>query len=317
MTDEGDVYVWEGPAKAADPAFHACTTPMATATPSSAPRSQRGLLRAPSGGIPGSSPPRGTSPGSFSSSRCIDGSQWDGPCSWDGRGASFEQHAGVFTTPLRSRRSSVTAVASPAIMPMRVDGIKRVAAVAVGEKHSLALQTWCSQPVDVDAPPTPATATSAADHETGPPRLQSLCQTAIARQVVDPRNVLHVLEFAESLDASALKEHCLLVVVANLDAVVGETRAALEMLSPHLVCEIERLYKARLHPAAGDARATEDGERVPSLQPGLRPTRVAVERADNAEEMLLEAASLARCKLHESTQAALRAAKAGALLCCM
>lgn len=160
--------------------------------------------------------------------------------------------------------------------------------------------------MEVDSPPTPPSDTA----HNGPPCLQSLCQTAIARDVVDPRNVLHVLEFAESLDASALRDHCLMVVVANLDAVVGEGRAALEMLSPHLVCEVERLYKARLHPAnaAGDL-----AEEVPTLQLGLRPSRVAVERADNAEEMLLEAASLARCKLHESTQAALRAAMAGTM----
>lgn len=296
------MYVWEGPAKAADPSFRA-TTP---ATPSSAPRSQRGLMRAASGGVPGSSPPRGGSPGSFTSR--FDGG-WDGPVvgSWDGRGALFEplpaSGGSSFTTPMRGRRPSATAMAAQ-IVPVRVDGIKRVAAVAVGEKHSLALQTWCSRPMEVDAPAEAPAVTT----QQGPLRLQSLCQTAIAREVVDPRNVLHVLEFAESLDAIDLKEHCLMVVVANLDAVVGETRAALEMLSPHLVCEIERLYKARLHPT----HAVDEEDDVPGLLLGLRPTRVRVERADNAEEMLLEAASLARCKLHESTQAALRAAMAGA-----
>ena len=304
------MYVWEGPAKAADPSFR--TPGPSSATPSSAPRSQRVLMRAPSGGVTGSSPPRGSSPGSFSSR--MDAVPWDAPLttqhaavgSWDGRGASFEPQSS-FATPLRGRRGSTASMAAAPVVPVRVDGIKRVAAVAVGEKHSLALQTWCSQPAEADGSPMTG---AAAVLEDGPPPLQSLCQATIARDVVDLRNVLHVLEFAESLDAAVLRDHCLLVVVANLDAVVGETRAALEMLSPHLVCEVERLYKARLHPASA-VEGADGVEEVPCLQPGLRPTRVAVERADNAEEMLLEAASLARCKLHESTQAALRAAMAG------
>ncbi len=100
-----------------------------------------------------------------------------------------------------------------------------------------------------------------------------------------------------------------------------------QMLSPHLVCEIERLYKARLQPAVDSMHAHEDGytshmgmtehdtRMATTLQPGSRPTRVAVEHpGDDAEEMLLQAASLARCRLHESTQAALRAAMAGMMV---
>ena len=36
-------------------------------------------------------------------------------------------------------------------MPVRVEGLKRATAVCVGEKHSLALQSWWSAPTLLDA----------------------------------------------------------------------------------------------------------------------------------------------------------------------
>lgn len=402
-----------------------------------------------SSSVAGSSPPRGASPGGpgtwwargdggSASNSVVDG-LFVG--SWDGRASSIEHFGGgSFTTParMRSRTGSMVgggpATPAPVVpVPVRVEGIKRVGCVAVGEKHSLALQTWCRQPAGVvglsnadgmvemcghNGVPLGSVGTvgdddvmlmlmdgvsasprqygedgsvhggcevqkSSSTASRGAPALQSICQAAIARDVIDPRNVLHVLEYAESLGAAQLRAHCMLMVVANFDAVVGEARAALEvcgggvgsrwmhlqvhrnmcrtlcspymlcspafpqMLSPHLVCEIERLYKTRLQPppvgapqhhqdvpfggmphgdihtpdASLDALLVGDTGTTTSavveaaktmLQPGSRPTRVAVEHHDDdAEEMLLEAASLARCRLHESTQAALRAAMAG------
>ena len=33
------------------------------------------------------------------------------------------------------------------VVPVAVDGLKRAACIAVGEKHSLALQHWCCKPL--------------------------------------------------------------------------------------------------------------------------------------------------------------------------
>ncbi len=278
VTDEGDVYVWEGPTKPADPTYKANpSTPM---TPLRTQRSVSGGMGIPvktptSGSVAGSTPPRGASPGGPGTwwGRADGGSAgtsvMDGLFvgSWDGRASSVEQFrefGGSFTTParLRSRTSSVigTTMAPVLVMPVRVEGIKRVGRVAVGEKHSLALQMWCREPAGV----LPAGVAVVEDHggwdvhddeatmgdgvvpisprqhdevgvrssstcSRGVPPLQSLCQAAIARDVIDPRNVLHVLEYAESLGAAELRTHCMLMVVANFDAVMGEARAALEV----------------------------------------------------------------------------------------
>ena len=42
--------------------------------------------------------------------------------------------------------------------PCRVEGVKRVTKVAVGEKHSLALQSWCVAPVGLQLPSVAAAA---------------------------------------------------------------------------------------------------------------------------------------------------------------
>jgi hypothetical protein len=53
--------------------------------------------------------------------------------------------------------------------------------------------------------------------------------TPAVLQVVDLRNVLHILEYSDSMGAESLRQHCLQMVVANLDAVLLECRGVIEV----------------------------------------------------------------------------------------
>lgn len=104
-----------------------------------------------------------------------------------------------------------------------------------------------------------AAATAAA--ATGPPTLQQLCEESVGRALVDPRTVLQVLEYADLAGASVLRAYCIAVAVCNLDAVLVEARGAFEDLQPHLLAEIERVYKAQMRDNAfGGGRGTAGGK---------------------------------------------------------
>ena len=270
----------------------------------------------------------------------------------------------------------------------RVEGLKRAAAVAVGEKHSLAVQRWSAAQLEgmVAVPwlhPAPAAAASvaaaaadddrwfqqAADADSlmdggqlatprgleaepssadspasmspgrpspvrpgprrsraaeaaGVPSLQRICEEEVARRLVDPRTCLPVLEYADVAGAEVLRAYCLAVAVCNLDAVLLEAGGAFEELAPHLLGELERLFKLRLAgagasgssaQAAGGAAAaagaldpepagpaaSEEGaaaeagskqrQEVPQpgslLQPGRRPTAAAPWLGDEGVEV--------------------------------
>ncbi|KXZ47089.1 hypothetical protein GPECTOR_38g326 [Gonium pectorale] len=93
---------------------------------------------------------------------------------------------------------------APEIVPARVPGLTRVAAVAV------------------------------------------LCQRAVATQLVEPRTALPLLEYADVAGAALLRCYCMAVAVANLDCALLEAPAGLTGLPPHLLAELEHLYRAAL-----------------------------------------------------------------------
>ncbi|EIE21610.1 RCC1/BLIP-II [Coccomyxa subellipsoidea C-169] len=117
----------------------------------------------------------------------------------------------------------------------RVEGVKRVTHAAVGEKHSLALQSWCATPLALRMRSAPSgalssalsglldRAASAVDSEGlpgpleemelagGPASLQRLCERTVARHMVEPRSALALLQFADAAGAELLRQHCLAV----------------------------------------------------------------------------------------------------------
>ena len=57
----------------------------------------------------------------------------------------------------------------------------------------------------------------------GAPTLQRLCESAVARRMVEPRSALALLEFADAAGAQLLRQHSL-AVSAQLPC-TGESRA--------------------------------------------------------------------------------------------
>jgi hypothetical protein len=64
-----------------------------------------------------------------------------------------------------------------------------------------------------------------------------------------------VLEYADVAGAELLRAYCLAVAACNLDAVLLEAGGAFEQLPPHLLAELERLFRGRLAGAGGGAGA--------------------------------------------------------------
>ncbi|KAL0052945.1 hypothetical protein WJX82_010178 [Trebouxia sp. C0006] len=245
---------------------------------------------------------------------------------------------------------------SDIITPERVDGLKRVSKACVGEKHSLALQSWCHSPKQLRLPilaaaaalptdPSPHTHTdaeesaelaaqaqedaewtAAADRSIGGgpaavtrgnsggggclgggervvgsgeeshgdgvgaewlgrdfwvglesahkkiqaacvqaeaheyyqadspesdsmPSLQRLCERSLAQHAVEPRTCLQIMEYADACGAEVLKQFCLGIALSNLDTVLLEARGVLESIGPHLLAEMEDIQKAQFDPA--------------------------------------------------------------------
>lgn len=156
------------------------------------------------------------------------------------------------------------------IVSYRVEGLKRAAAVAVGEKHTLAIQAWgvrssleafanvpwwaaltpskkhSKEGEDVSEDDEDTKPVSVHADRLGPPTLQEIAEASVAKYLVDPRTALSVLEYADVAGTQQLKAYCLAVTSSNLDAVLTEVRPCLMSLSSQLLEELERLYKAQL-----------------------------------------------------------------------
>ncbi len=205
------------------------------------------------------------------------------PGSGGGGGASSSFSARP-ETPRSAARAALAGIdAFAPIIPEKVRGLKRAGVVAVGEKHSLAVQRWSavqleglsalpwlkarvhnntnSEWEDDDASDVleEESSTGMLSPTSSPqklefvkdsssaavPSLQQLCEEAVAQMLVDPRTALQILEYADLAGAEVLKSYCLAVAVCNLDAVLVEARGAFEELPPHLLVEIERVFKSQ------------------------------------------------------------------------
>lgn len=123
-------------------------------------------------------------------------------------------------------------------VPLRVHGMKHATKVSVGENHSVvvaalsvpeyplsaagprpsaATQSFCSfddeversSEMDDDEVLVDVFSPKNADAGSRPlPSLKDLCQRQVAQSIVEPKNALQILEFADSLGADILRGHC-------------------------------------------------------------------------------------------------------------
>ncbi|BBN02425.1 inhibitor of Bruton tyrosine kinase [Marchantia polymorpha subsp. ruderalis] len=158
-------------------------------------------------------------------------------------------------------------------VPHRVHGIKHATHLSVGENHSVvgAAFVMPDYPVDVcttsltSAQPTRSVEedidvdSEGEDLENLSPRkaaigfssvsksapsLKNLCQRVIAQQVVEPKNALQLLEFADSLGADLLRRHCEELVLRNLDYVLTMAPVLFGHVRPSLLAEVEKAWDA-------------------------------------------------------------------------
>ena len=132
------------------------------------------------------------------------------------------------------KNQSVLHQAFEKISPVLVPDLRRVVDVAVGEKHSLALQQWLRSRDDyfedlVDISDCPS----------GPSALQVQCQETIARHMVDPHTVLQVMQYAEAAGAEMLCKRCCCVAALNLDIVITEHPHLFSEMPTNLLQDIE------------------------------------------------------------------------------
>lgn len=117
--------------------------------------------------------------------------------------------------------------------PVRVHGAKHVTRLSVGETHSLAVSslyapTYFTKPVseqlvisttreeeesadddnllDEECGTIGTAAPTRVDE--GVPSLKDLCQKVVTESIVEPKNALQLLEFADSMGADHLKRYC-------------------------------------------------------------------------------------------------------------
>ncbi|KAG6548207.1 hypothetical protein Mapa_010258 [Marchantia paleacea] len=156
-------------------------------------------------------------------------------------------------------------------IPLRVHGIKHATHLSVGENHSVVgaafvipdypvdiCTTSFTQPtrsveedIDVDSegedlenfsPRKAAIGFSSVSKSA--PSLKNLCQKVIAQQVVEPKNALQLLEFADSLGADLLRRHCEELVLRNLDYVLTMAPVLFGHVRPSLLAEVEKAWDA-------------------------------------------------------------------------
>ncbi len=110
------------------------------------------------------------------------------------------------------------------IYPTVVDRLRRITQVSVGEKHSLALQSWVRSSDDYFSAEVvdDENGVEACAYTLGPSSLQVQCEETIAKHMVDPYTVLQVMMYAEAAGAEMLYRRCCCVAALNLDIVITE-----------------------------------------------------------------------------------------------
>ncbi|KAG0555654.1 hypothetical protein KC19_12G185700 [Ceratodon purpureus] len=151
--------------------------------------------------------------------------------------------------------------------PVRVHGAKHITRLSVGETHSLAVAslyapTYSTKPVtelpavskasgegeesadedaDVEEESETLVAVAPSRVDEGIPSLKDLCQKVVADSIVEPKNVLQLLEFADSLGADHLKRYCEDLVLRNLDYILTISTSIYAQLPSALLAELEKV----------------------------------------------------------------------------
>ncbi|CAM6101074.1 unnamed protein product [Calypogeia fissa] len=162
-------------------------------------------------------------------------------------------------------------------VPVRVHGIKHATQLSVGENHTVAVAALFIPEYPQRAGPEPLSSNqslSKTDEEvelspetededisadvlsprkwqpgldgvSGPvPSLKDLCQRVAAQSVVEPKNALQVLEFADALGADILKGHCKEFISRNLDYILTMAPVLFGHIRPSLLAEVEKALDA-------------------------------------------------------------------------
>ena len=117
-------------------------------------------------------------------------------------------------------------------MLCRVEGVKRVTAAAVGEKHSLALQSWCSAPMSMRARLAPAQSLSSRPMSGLSDRDSSIVFSEALSGPIDSLEALLAAEARPHSDSSAYWR--------SLEAVPGPGSRQVSPL--HIICRLECIF---------------------------------------------------------------------------
>lgn len=77
------------------------------------------------------------------------------------------------------------------------------------------------------------------------PSLKSLCENVAAQCLVEPRNVLQLLEISDSLGADDLKKHCEDIAIRNLDYILTVSSHSFASASLDVLAELEKSLDLR------------------------------------------------------------------------
>ena len=234
----------------------------------------------------------GSSAGSSSSMECMLGTSPGSFHHKSGSPSMMERMhsrfaAGASPLPSRDTHGVRQNIFEP-IVPVRVEGLRKVVHVAVGEKHSLALQQWLRSSDDY----FDETKTDDDDDEKtsdisstrcGPTTLQVQCEETIALYMVDPHTVMQVMHYAEAAGADMLYKRCCCVAALNLDILMTEQPQIFGDMPMTLAQDIENELTSILN-AAHKSKRTKVGDDVMLLSPlcenAWRPSRADKELGD-------------------------------------
>ncbi|KAK9290069.1 hypothetical protein L1049_008233 [Liquidambar formosana] len=117
----------------------------------------------------------------------------------------------------------------------RLHGVKRATSVSVGETHLLIVGSLYHpstiQNDDAGSRPVPS--------------LKNLCEKVAAECLVEPRNVIQLLEIADSLGADDLKKYCEEIAIRNLDYILTVSAHSVASASPDILANLEKLLDLR------------------------------------------------------------------------
>ncbi|KAJ4826405.1 hypothetical protein Tsubulata_028846 [Turnera subulata] len=156
----------------------------------------------------------------------------------------------------------------------RLNGVKRATSVSVGETHLLVIGSLYHPMYPSNVTKIPQKPKSQVEDEVeeldddfmfdeietrqmsssserdnsvqrSAPSLKSLCEKVAAENMVEPRNVIQMLEIADSLGAEDLRKHCEDIAIHNLDYILTVSSHAFANASPEVLASLENLLDLR------------------------------------------------------------------------